>query len=263
MIGVFDSGIGGLTIVKELFKTLQGYNILYFGDTARTPYGTKGKDTIVEYSIRNTEFLIKQGAKIIVIACNTASSVASEIIKEKFGVPVFEVITPAVQKAILVSKKKRIGIIGTRATINSKAYEAKINEAISDVKVYSNPCPLLVPLVEEGWINNRETRMIVKKYIFPLKTKQIDTLILACTHYPILKDIIKKKVGKNVEVVDSAVSLALLLKEFLIKNSEVEKTLLKTDNHIFFVSDITQQFQKSANMILKRQVNLILGNNKI
>ena len=211
--------------------------------------------------IKNTEFLIKNGAKIIVIACNTASSVASKIIKEKFDIPIFEVITPAVDEAVLASKKKRLGIIGTRATIKSNAYEKKIKEQLFDAKIYSNPCPLLVSLVEEGWLKKPETKMIVKKYLLPLKTKQIDTLILACTHYPILKDIIQKKIGKKVTVIDSAISVATALKKFINENPDIEKKLSKKNSQMFFVSDITDQFKKTAKMILKKEIKLILGNN--
>ena len=261
MIGVFDSGIGGLTIVVEMLKKLFNYDIIYFGDTARTPYGTKGKTTIIDYSIKNSEFLIEKGAKIIVIACNTASSLSASIIREKFNVPVFEVITPAVELALKLSKKKTIGIIGTRATINSGAYEKKIKEANESIKVYSNPCPLLVSLVEEGWINKPETKMIVKKYLHPLKTKQIDTLILACTHYPILKNIIANKIGKKVQIIDSANATANAIKNFISQNPQIEKTLSKKACHSFFVSDITEQFEKIAQMILKQKIKLISGRN--
>lgn len=160
MIGIFDSGIGGLTVVRAIMDELPGYDIIYFGDTARTPYGNKSGSTVIEYSLQNAEFLINQGAKMIVMACNTASSVAYDALKEKFNIPIHEVITPAVNCALDVTKKSIIGVIGTRATISSGIYEKKIKEKKPDAKIYSAPCPLLVPLVEEGWLKKPETRMI-------------------------------------------------------------------------------------------------------
>ncbi|MEA1901260.1 MAG: glutamate racemase, partial [Thermodesulfobacteriota bacterium] len=183
MIGIFDSGIGGLTVVKAIMENLFGYDIIYFGDTARTPYGTKSSETVKKYALENTEFLLSKGAKIIVIACNTASSVATESVAENFDIPIFEVITPAVELSINTSHKPCIGIIGTRATVKSGIYEKKIKKMNPHARVYSKACPLLVPLVEEGWLNKPETKMIVKKYLHPLKVRQIDTLILGCTHY--------------------------------------------------------------------------------
>jgi glutamate racemase len=235
---------------------MPAYDILYFGDTARTPYGSKSHNTVLNYSLENTEFLIEKGAKAIVIACNTASSVAPKALMEKYHIPVFEVITPAVDLAVKATKKKRIGIIGTRGTINSKIYEHKILEIEKDMEIYSQPCPLLVPLVEEGWFKRPETRMIVKKYLAPLKTRQIDTLILGCTHYPLLKNIISEKTGKNVEIIDSATSVAKQIQSFLDGNPEFDETLQKNYQSRFFVSDITDQFQKTAASILGRNILL-------
>jgi glutamate racemase len=256
MIGIFDSGIGGLTVASTLMKKLPGYDIIYFGDTARTPYGTKSPETVISYSLQNTDFLISQGAKMIVIACNTASSIAAKAITDKFDIPLFEVITPAVNLSIQTSKKSQIGVIGTRATINSNIYEKKILLANPDARVYSVACPMLVPLVEEGWFKRPETRMIVKKYLHPLKVRQIDTLILGCTHYPLLKDIIQSKIGKRVKVIDSAQGVAQDVKQFLTDNSKIEKTLTKNGEYKLFVSDITQQFEKTAKTTLKRNVVL-------
>ncbi len=260
MIGVFDSGIGGLTVVKALMESLPGYNIVYFGDTARTPYGTKSLDTVIDYSIQNTEFLLNKGAKIIVIACNTASSAATQVLSEKFDVPIFEVVTPAVEAATSATKKGQIGVIGTRATINSGIYERLIKEKMDKALVYSAPCPLLVPLVEEGWLKKPETKMIVKKYIAPLKTRQIDTLILGCTHYPVLKEIISAKTGKRVEIIDSSIEVSKALADYLAENPKVEKSLIKAESEKgdvkFFVSDITPQFEKTASLILKQKIRL-------
>ncbi len=256
MIGIFDSGIGGLTTVRAILDSLPGYDITYFGDTARTPYGSKSRKTVIRYAIENAEFLLNKGAKIIIIACNTASSVATEVISEKFKVPVFEVITPAVEMAVNTTRKSQIGIIGTRGTINSGIYEKKIKERLPDAKIWSNPCPLLVPLVEEGWFQRPETRMIVKKYLAPLKTRQIDSLILGCTHYPLLKEIIQKKIGNKVRVIDSSIAVTSEVNVFFKAHPEIESQILKNKQLDIFVSDITKQFGKTAEMILKTKVDL-------
>jgi len=242
MIGVFDSGIGGLTVVRSLMKQLPNYDIIYFGDTARTPYGSKSPETVVGYALENTEFLLKQGAKIIVMACNTASSVASDPVAENFDIPIFEVISPASAKAIESSRNLIVGIIGTRATVKAK--------------VYSVACPLLVPLVEEGWLKKPETVMIIKKYLHPLKTRQIDTLILGCTHYPLLIDKIQRKIGKRVTVIDSSIALAESVRIFLNTHPEVDDSLGKNGAFRLFVSDVTEQFEKTAQATLKKKVLL-------
>ena len=256
MIGIFDSGIGGLTVVRAIIERLSGYDIIYFGDTARTPYGSKSSETVVEYALQNTDFLLSKGAKIVVMACNTASSVATESMAERFDIPIFEVITPAVELSIKTSKKFRIGVIGTRATINSNIYEKKIKKINRKAKVYSAACPLLVPLVEEGWIKKAETAMIVKKYLRPLKVRQIDTLILGCTHYPLLKDVIQRKIGKRVNIIDSSVAVAERVGDFLENHTEVDNLLSKNGRCQFFVSDVTDQFERTAKATLKRNVHL-------
>jgi glutamate racemase len=256
MIGIFDSGIGGLTVVRSLMKQLPDYDIIYFGDTARTPYGSKSPETVVGYALQNTEFLLKQGAKIIVMACNTASSVASDHVTKNFDIPIFEVISPASAKAIENSRNLIVGIIGTRATVKSGIYEKKIKAIKPKAKVYSVACPLLVPLVEEGWIEKPETVMIIKKYLHPLKIRQIDTLILGCTHYPLLMDKIQRKIGKRVTVIDSSIALAENIKDFLDTHPEVDNFLGKKGEFRLFVSDVTDQFEKTAETTLKRKVLL-------
>ena len=256
MIGVFDSGIGGLTVVRSLMEQLSGYDIVYFGDTARTPYGTKSADTVINYSLENIEFLLEHGAKIIVMACNTASSVASPRVSETFDIPVFEVVTPATEQAVYSSEKLAIGVIGTRATIRSGIYEKKIKAMKSAARVYSVACPLLVPLVEEGWLKKPETTMIIKKYLHPLKVRQIDSLILGCTHYPLLKDKIQRKIGKKVTIIDSSIAVAEKVKSFLDTHPEVDLLLEKKDKFRLFVSDITAQFEKTARITLKRKFSL-------
>lgn len=251
MIGVFDSGIGGLTVVRALKRRLPGYGIVYFGDTARTPYGTKSPQTVIQYAVEDAQFLVEKGAQFLVVGCNTASSLATDTLRDRFDVPIFEVISPAVQSVASWPHAKRIGIIGTRATINSMVYQKKIKAARSGARVFGVPCPLLVPLVEEGWLKKSETRKIVKKYLHPLKVKQIDMLILGCTHYPLLKDIIQAKIGKRVTVIDSSETLAVSVEDFLNSHPEVQKKLKKDGKNRFFVSDVTEHTQRLACSILR------------
>jgi len=265
MIGIFDSGIGGLTIVKKIFEILPGYQILYFGDTARTPYGNRGPEVIKKYSLKAIKFLVNKGVKIILIACNTVSSVAYEFLRQKIKLPLFEVVRPAVEKAIEVTLEKpkypkrsikRIGVIGTRATINSGIYKKLIEEKTKEIKVFQKAAPLLVPLIEEGWLKRVEMKRIVKKYLFPLKSAQIDTLILGCTHYSIIKDLIKLKIGKRVNLIDPGEEMIYKLKSFLKNNQQIEKKLIKGENHRFFLSDLTGLTKQIVNRLLERKIKL-------
>jgi glutamate racemase len=262
MIGIFDSGIGGLTVVREVLEKLPQYRIVYFGDTARTPYGTKSQRTIIDYAVEDTEFLLSKGAKVIIVACNSASSVAFETLKERFTVPLFEVIRPAVEKTLRLTQKQRVGVIGTRATIGSGIYERLLKEVNPGIQVFSQACPLLVPLVEEGWLKRPETKRIIRKYLSPLKMKQVDTLVLGCTHYPLLKPIIQAKMGKRVQVIDSSLEVALWVKDYLERNPEITATLTPTDRqdgHRFFVSDLTPNFELIAGHFLGRPIKLELA----
>ncbi len=256
MIGIFDSGIGGLTVASAVHQLLPRHDMVYFGDTARTPYGSKSAATVTHYALDNIRFLLDKGATLIVVACNTASSVAGHPDFGRFDIPIFEVITPAVARAAAVSKQGRFGIIGTRTTINSGVYETRIREKRPEAKVYTAACPLLVPLVEEGWLKKPETVMIVKKYLHPLKVRQIDTLILGCTHYPLLKPIIQRKIGKQVNIVDSSLAMAEKVKDFLRHHPDTDGQIRKTGALHFFASDVTQQFEKTAGRIFKRKVTL-------
>jgi len=258
MIGVFDSGIGGLTVVKAIMAQLPGYDIVYFGDTARTPYGSKSPATVLNYAVQNTEFLLAHKAQIIVMACNTASSIATADLTANYPVPLFEVISPAVTLALAQSRHGRIGVVGTRATINSDVYAQKIKRLRPGTQVYSQACPLLVPLVEEGWLTRPETAMIVKKYLHPLKVRQIDTLILGCTHYPLLAKLIARKIGKRVQLIDSASAVAFQIKSFLEEHPQLKGSLGRNDRSSYFVSDLTEQFRSTACQVLKRPIDLKL-----
>lgn len=256
MIGILDSGLGGLTVVNAVRKQLPGYDIIYFGDTARTPYGSKSAETIARYTLEGADFLVDRGATVLVVACSTASSAGIDQLKKKYNLPVFEVITPAVESALARTVKGYIGIIGTRATVDSGIYQQMILKKMPHANVYSAPCPLIVPLIEEGWTKRPETRMIIKKYLLPLKTRQIDTLILGCSHYPLLKDIIQQKAGRKVNVIDTSSTLASEIKNSLDPHTEIGKELTKNSHIRFFVSDITEQCHRIAEFILRRKVRL-------
>ncbi|KPJ76794.1 MAG: glutamate racemase [Deltaproteobacteria bacterium SG8_13] len=256
MIGVFDSGIGGLTVVRALLEQLPACDIVYLGDTARTPYGSKSPETVTRYALEDTRFLVDQGAEIIVAACNTASSVAVKSIQATYRLPVFEVIRPAVRRSLETSSGLRIGVIGTRTTVESGVYEKRIREHRPEARVYSCACPLLVPLIEEGWLTRPETRRIVKKYLIPLKVRQIDTLILGCTHYPLLSKTIQAKIGRRVTVIDSAAAVAADLHTFLGLPPRLADDPPSGGSLRLFVSDRTDQFEKTARMILGRKIPL-------
>ncbi|MDP2645628.1 MAG: glutamate racemase [Desulfobacterales bacterium] len=258
MIGILDSGIGGLTVAKTITDLLPTYDILYFGDTARAPYGARSARTIIDDTIRNMDFLTGLGAKMVVIACSTTSSVAYAHVAEKFDVPVFEVISPAVASAVETSKNQKFGVIGTRATIESRACEKQILHLRPGAKVFSASGPLLTSLVEEGWVNKPETAMIVKKYLHPLKVRQVDTLILACTHYPVIKNIIQRKIGKQVTLVDASDTVAAHVARFLEKHPEIDSQLTKNGSARFVVSDLTAHGARTAKAIFKKNISLEL-----
>lgn len=247
-----------MTVARAVENLLPDLQIIYYGDLARTPYGSKSSETIIGYSIENTEFLLNHGAKAIIIACNSAASVASEILRQKFDIPIFEVITPAVEQAVAATRSGNIGVIGTRATIRSGIYDQKIKQKEPGLRVFSEACPLLVPLVEEGWVDARETKMILRKYLAPLKQKQIDTLVLGCTHYPLLKNLIHHRMGKNrIRLIDSSIEVALTLKMYLDENPDFCKTFQNGTASKYFVSDITKAAVATAEKIFGRPIDLI------
>lgn len=244
MIGVFDSGIGGLTVLKALREKLPEYSFIYFGDTARTPYGNKSQEAVLRYGREDAAFLLSRGVKLLVIACNTVSSVAYEALKKEFNVPIFEVINPAVREAVEMSKLGRIGVIGTAATIGSGVYQKLLKANMSVKEVCVVACPLFVPLVEEGWEKEEETKPIVKKSLNQLKLMGIDTLILGCTHYPLLKGVIGEFMGPGVRLVDSAQAVALEVAAFLNTDTELNQRIKKEKNVRILVSDKTKQMEE-------------------
>lgn len=244
-IGVFDSGLGGLTVVKEIMRHLPNEHIVYFGDTARVPYGTKSKDAIIQFSIENTQALLKYKVKMVVVACNSSSSCAIPVLKEKFKAPIVGVIKPGARKAAASTKKNRIGIIATSATVNSGAYPRWIRKFKKNAKIHAQACPLFVPLVEEGWAEKKVTVDIARQYLKELRVFKIDTLILGCTHYPLLKRTLQKVIGKKVVLVDSANEVALEVKSRLEELGLRRQKQFKP-KHTFLINDKPQQFQKIA-----------------
>jgi len=260
MIGIFDSNIGGLAVAKSVEQLLPEHSLLFLGDIARAPYDRKDAAAVVDYSIENTKFLIENGAKIIIVACNTAASIATEIVRQTFDVPVFEIISPAVRAAAKVSHHQRIGIIGTRATINGNVYSSSITSSRPEYKVFQKACPLLVPLVEEGWITKKETKMILKKYLYNLKNQQLDSLILGCTHYPLLRHLIQPRIGRKVTLIDSSIEVAKQVKSFLENAPDMlpaEK--IPQVKYNYFVTDLAETTEYVAAQILKGPIRLQLA----
>ena len=255
-IGIFDSGVGGLTVVKEMLKKLPNEDIIYFGDTARVPYGNKSNKTIIRFSIENSLFLLGFDVKMIVAACNTSSSTSLKVLKKNFKVPIVGVIQPGVRGAARCTKNRRIGIIGTRTTIASRSYEKQLKKLIPKAKIFTQACPLFVPLAEEGWINNGVAGDVAKAYLRPLKKNKIDTLILGCTHYPIMKNKIKKIVGKEVRLVDSAKQLAEEIKDILdVRNMAAGR---KSQGSLkFYVSDEPEKFAQLGEKFLGRKIKIV------
>ncbi len=244
-IGVFDSGLGGLTVVKELIHHLPNERIVYFGDTARVPYGTKSKETILRYSREIVQVLLKRRVKLIVVACNTASSLALDELVAEFKVPIIGVIEPGAKKAAASTRNNRVGIIATSSTIKSERYAQELLKARKDVQVFSKACPLFVPLVEEGWFDHAVTYQVAQEYLVQMKKNKIDTLILGCTHYPLLKGVLHNVMGAQVNLVDSAQEVALQAKAVLMGKGML-RTQLGPAKHTFMVSDEPQGFQRLA-----------------
>jgi glutamate racemase len=251
-IGVFDSGIGGLTVLQRIIEVLPRENTVYLGDTARAPYGTKSVETVLRYSFENSAFLVEKGVKVLVVACNTSTAIALDRLRDHLSIPVIGVIGPGVRKAVKSTKSKKIGIIGTEATIQSGAYTRALKAADTQIEVYSRACPLFVPLVEEGWTGNAVVAMTVRQYLAGFKQSGIDTLILGCTHYPLLKKAIRQFMGSGVRLVDSAEETANEVETVLKKAACVRKS--GKGLHSFFVTDAPERFVTVGRRFLGEKV---------
>lgn len=256
-IGVFDSGVGGLTVAREIMRNLPSERIVYFGDTARVPYGSKSKEMVLKFSRQIVRFLQLQDVKAIVVACNTASALALEEIKKEIDIPIIGVVEPGAKVAASVTKNKKIGLIGTKGTVHSKLYPEIIHRYDKEIQVFGQPCPLFVPLVEEGWLKDDVTVEVARRYVTPLLEQGIDTLILGCTHYPLLRSLIQKLVGDSVTLVNPAYETAKEL-ERLLKSKGLDnlQDVQEEFPYRFYVSDAAEQFQDFANSILPYDVKM-------
>lgn len=254
-IGVFDSGVGGLTVVREIMRQMPEERLVYFGDTARVPYGTKSKDTIVRYTRQNIRFLMTQNVKAIVIACNTATAFALETVEKELDIPVIGVIHAGAKTAVEATRNGKIGIIGTEGTIRSGVYTKVMEEMKGGLEVIGKPCPLFVPLVEEGLLHDSVTDEIASRYLSELKGKFIDTLVLGCTHYPLLRSTVGRVMGPEVTLVNPAYETALELKQVLRESQLLnEEDDSSQDKYRFYVSDLAEKFTNFASSILPDQV---------
>lgn len=251
-IGIFDSGLGGLTVVKEIIKELPHESIVYFGDTARIPYGSKSKDTIIKYSRQIIKFLLTQNVKAIIIACNTASATALIEMKNEFNLPIIGVVTPGAKIAASMTKNNKVGIIATETTIQSGAYGQQILNIRKDIELYPKACPLLVPLVEQGWVEHQVTQIVLTEYLEFVKEEQVDTVVLGCTHYPLLINVIQQVVGTNVTLVNPAEEAAKETKKQLQKQKLLNDIGMGT--YQYFVSDDPTQFERMGTTFLQREI---------
>lgn len=246
-IGIFDSGVGGLTVFEEIRKELPNENVIYLGDTKNFPYGNKTKGEIIEFAIKNTEMLINMGAKIIVIACGTATSQAIDVLKQKFSIPIIGIIKPTVEY-IKEQNYKNVGVIATEGTIRSGAWEQKLKEKIPDINVINKACPMLATIAEEGKAKSEEGRRVIKEYMKPFKDKKIDKIILGCTHYPIYEEIIREELGYSVELINTGVTVSNYLKSYLYKNG-LENNEPKKQEEIYLTKP-EDEFKEIAKNIM-------------
>jgi len=247
-IGIFDSGFGGLNIMKGIVKKMPEYNYVYLGDTARVPYGTRSKEIIYDFTKQAVDFLFSKDCELVILACNTASSDALRAIQQEYlptyypNKKVLGVIIPTIEFALTKTENKRIGVMATEGTVSSKSFIRELLKSDRHIKVFQNPCPLLVPIIEAGEHNSKITDIVLEKYLKPLIDNKIDTLILGCTHYGILESRIKKIVGKNIKIISEENILAKKLKDYLFKHKEIERVLAKKGKYEFYSTDLTKKF---------------------
>lgn len=259
-IGIFDSGIGGLTVAHQIVRRLPGESIVYFGDTARVPYGPKSPDTVRRYSREAAAFLLSRGVKAIVVACNTATAAALATLRREVDVPVLGVIEPGARAAVAATRTGRIGVIGTAGTIHSGAYDLAVRRRLEDARVYAQPCPVFVPLVEEGMEESEATRLIAQQYLTPLHDMDVDVLILGCTHYPLLRPVIQSVIGEAVTLVDSGEETAKELEHTLQKAGLVRPASGHAARHEFYASDSPMRVKELGSRFmgeLIRRVHLV------
>lgn len=248
-IGIFDSGVGGLTVLKEIVRALPQEDTIYLGDTARVPYGTKSPETVTRYAQQITSFLASRDIKLLVVACNTASAFSLDALKERFPMPIVGVIEPGSRRAAAVTRTGKVGVIGTEGTIRSSAYAKAIKRMNPEIEVITRACPLFVPLAEEGWVDNEVARITARMYLQGLREEGVDTLVLGCTHYPLLKGIISEVMGEGVTLVDSAEETARTVAEIL-RGRAILRPASEKGNHHYFVTDVPAGFIRVGNRFL-------------
>jgi glutamate racemase len=256
-IGIFDSGIGGLTVVREVRRRLPAESLIYFGDTARVPYGTKSPRVVYDFAFQDTRFLIGQDVKMIVVACHTVSSIALASLQEAFSLPILGVVEPGVEAALAATRNGRIGVIGTRATVLSGAYERSFSASRPGVSVFMQACPLFVPLVEEGWLEGDVTGRVAELYLKPLIEKGVDTLVLGCTHYPLLKPVLQKVMGGGIVLIDSAEETSRTVAEKLAGDG-IRSGSGPAAEPRFFVSDIPHHFRRVGELCLGESMRQVV-----
>ena len=255
-IGIFDSGVGGLTVFREIISLLPGEDIIYLGDTARVPYGTRSPQTVIKYSQEITGFLLRQGIKLLVVACNTSSAVSLPSLQQQNEIPVIGVIEPGARWAAEVTQNKRVGVIGTEGTVKSRAYEQAIHGIDQEITVIARACPLFVPLAEEGWIDNQVTRLTAQHYLRPLCEDGIDTLVLGCTHYPLLEGIIREITGDGVFLINSAKETAKEVKRIL-QEKGINTPEDRVGSYTFYVTDNAERFIQVGERFLGRELGSV------
>ena len=252
-IGIFDSGVGGLTVLAEIRKNLPNENIIYLGDTKNFPYGNRSKQEIIEFAIQNVEILIKKQVKVIIIACGTATSQALDVLKEKFDIPIIGIIEPTVEY-VKNKNYKEIGVIATEGTIRSGAWEQKLKEKIPQIEVTNKACPMLATIAEEGKAQSEEGRQVIKEYMKPFKEKRINKIILGCTHYPIYKKIIREELGYEVELINTVVTVSKYLQNYLKQNKMENNETSKKEN--IYLTKPEKEFKKIAKNILNENLDI-------
>lgn len=255
-IGIFDSGVGGLTVFSELKKVLPGEDMIYLGDTKQFPYGNKSKDTIIELSKKNIEFLMQKNVKAIVIACGTATSQALESVRDSYNIPIIGIIHPTILELANDKNTTRIGVIATTGTIRSNSWEIEIKKAMPNVEVINKACPLLAQMAEEGWTENEIAKLTIHEYLKKFKEEPVEKLILGCTHYPLFRKLIEEELGEGVEIIDTGKNVGKFLKQFLEKEN-MENQTKKIPEYQFYLTDMETEFVRVARNLLQKEVKIM------
>lgn len=258
-IGIFDSGVGGLTVFLELMKALPSEDMIYLGDTKQFPYGNKSKETIIELTKKNVEFLIQKNVKAVVIACGTATSQALESVKNLYSIPMIGIIEPTILALKQEKQVNRIGVMATTGTIRSRSWEIEIKKEMPEVEVVNRACPLLAQMAEEGWTENEIAKLTIREYVNKFKEEPVEKLILGCTHYPLFQNLIRQELGEDTEIINTGIKVGKFLKEFLEKENKVNQTK-KMPEYQFYLTDMEAEFLRVAKNLLQREIEIQKAN---